>query len=166
MKAKFLNHSQEEGSAAVEFALLAPILFLFIMGILEFGLLMFASTVIENAATMASRVGLTGNDYASDGGGTDNFGDTAARQARVAAEINKFSFGLLDPAKVHFTPTIHSSYENAGSDKGEGLGNGNEAVTYNVTYDWKFFTPLLGEFFGKGGVYTVTSTVIVKNEDF
>ncbi len=151
---------RNEGSAAVEFALLAPFLFLLMMGIVELGLVMFASSVIENAATAASRRGLTGND------GTNTFGNTSARATYVRNEIDRLVPGLIDTSRIQFSPVVHTAMESAGADVGTGLGNGGQAVTYNVSYDWEFFTPLIGKFFGADGVYTITSSVIVPNEDF
>lgn len=149
-----------EGNSAIEFAFVAPVLFLMLFGIVELGLVMFASSVIENAATSAARVGLTGRD--TDG----NYGDSGARATHVRNEINRFAPGLIDVSRLQFNPVVHSSYGAAGGSVGEGLGTANQAVTYNVSYDWEFFTPLIGQFFGPDGVYTITSSVIVKNEDF
>lgn len=149
-----------EGNAAIEFALVAPALLLLMVGIVEFGLIMFVSSVIENAATSASRIGLTGRD------GTGGYGESAARNTFVTNEINRFAGGIIDVTKVHFNPVVHGDYSNAGNTGTQGLGKGNEAVTYRVTYDWVFFTPLIGQFFPPNGTYTISSTVIVKNEDF
>lgn len=151
---------KRDGSAAVEFALLAPLLFLLMVGIVELGLVMFASSVLENAATTASRVGLTGND------GKGNFGDSKAREAAVRQEVMRFAHGIIDPNKVKFDPQVHNKYTNVNGKGSEGLGSGNQAVIYDVTYEWKFFSPLIGAFFKPRGVYTISSSVIVKNEDF
>lgn len=165
MKRKHIIRNSD-GAAAIEFAILAPVLFTLMLGIVELGLLMFASSVIENAATSASRIGLTGNDGSTANGGAGNFGDTAARRAIVENEIYKYAFGLIDPAKLHFDPVVHHSMTNVNGGGPKGLGSGNDAVTYDLSYDWEFFTPLIGDLIGKKGVYTITSSIIVKNEDF
>lgn len=152
----------KEGNAAVEFALIAPMLFLLLMGIVEFALVMFATSVIEGAATSASRLGLTGRA----GANNPTYGDTPERQAYVRAEIDRLSLGLVEADEVQFVPTIHSGYGSADADQGEGLGSGNQAVTYDLTYDWYFFTPLVGRFFGADNMFTIRASVIVKNEDF
>lgn len=150
-----------DGAAAIEFAILAPVLFMLMLGTVELGLLMFASSVIENAATNASRIGLTGND------GNNNFGDTDARFAIVENEVYRFAGGLIDPARLHFDPVVYNSYTNVNGGGPKGLGSGGQAVTYDVSYDWEFFTPLIGDLLGNDeGVYKITSSIIVKNEDF
>lgn len=159
MKRKHIIRNSD-GAAAIEFAILAPVLFTLMLGIVELGLLMFASSVIENAATSASRIGLTGND------GNNNFGDTDARRTIVENEIYKYAFGLIDPSKLSFDPVVHHSMTNVNGGGPKGLGSGNEAVTYDVSYDWEFFTPLIGDLVGTNGVYKITSSIIVKNEDF
>ncbi len=151
---------RKDGNAAVEFALIAPMLFLLLMGIVEFALVMFSMSVIEGAATSASRLGLTGRD--TDG----NFGDTDARLTYVRNEIARLSLGMIDSSKVQFNPVVHAGFGSAGNDVGEGLGGGNQAVTYELSYDWNFFTPMIGHFFGPDNMFTIRSTVIVKNEDF
>ena len=47
------------GSAVVEFAIVAPLLFVFIFGIIEFGRMLMVHQVITNAAREASRHGVT-----------------------------------------------------------------------------------------------------------
>lgn len=47
-----------EGAAAVEFALVLPLLMLFIFGIIEFGLLLFNQQVITNAVREGTRTGV------------------------------------------------------------------------------------------------------------
>ena len=49
-----LSHS-ERGSVAVEFALLVPVLFLILFGIINFGVLMYNQAVITNAAREGAR---------------------------------------------------------------------------------------------------------------
>jgi Flp pilus assembly protein TadG len=62
-KSRRLRHSRRSGAAAVEFALVVPILFLtIVLPIFEFGRTMMVSELIANAARAGCRVGvLTGN---------------------------------------------------------------------------------------------------------
>ncbi len=48
------------GSAAIEFAMIAPVLFLFLMGIIETGVIYFAGTALQNATDDAARLVRTG----------------------------------------------------------------------------------------------------------
>lgn len=157
-KQRFIRKS--DGNTAIEFALIAPMLFLLVMGILEFALIMFAAMVVENAATSAARVGLTGRDA------TDQYGNTASRLGFVRGEVDRLSGGLLDTSKLTFDPKAYGTLDNISGDGADGIGNADEAAVYELRYDWKLFTPLLGQFFGADNTYSITSTVIVKNEKF
>jgi Flp pilus assembly protein TadG len=53
--------SNRRGVAAVEFAVVAPIFFLFVMGIIEFGRMVMVQQVITNAAREGARVGTLDN---------------------------------------------------------------------------------------------------------
>lgn len=49
---------REEGAAAVEFALLLPLLMMILFGIIEFGLVLFNQEVITNASREGARFGI------------------------------------------------------------------------------------------------------------
>ena len=49
-----------EGVTAIEFALLAPVLLLLVMGIIEFSVIMFVSVMLEGSTDMTARLGSTG----------------------------------------------------------------------------------------------------------
>jgi hypothetical protein len=49
---------REEGAAAVEFALLLPLLLLILFGIIEFGLVLYNQEVITNASREGARLGI------------------------------------------------------------------------------------------------------------
>ena len=49
----------EEGVTAIEFAMVAPVLIILLMGIIEFSLMMTAYNVMESATTVSARLGAT-----------------------------------------------------------------------------------------------------------
>jgi Flp pilus assembly protein TadG len=49
---------RERGAATVEFAIVAIVLFLFVFGIIEFGLLMFDKHILTNASREGARAGV------------------------------------------------------------------------------------------------------------
>ncbi len=55
---------REEGISSLDFALVAPVLMLFMTGIIEVALAMFAQHVMEGATFSASRLGKTGGSDA------------------------------------------------------------------------------------------------------
>lgn len=50
----------EKGSAAIEFAMIAPVLFLFLLGIIETGVIFFGGAMLQNATDDAARQVRTG----------------------------------------------------------------------------------------------------------
>ena len=52
----------QDGATVVEFALIAPLLFLLIFGIIEFGLLLFNKHVITNACREGARAGIVARE--------------------------------------------------------------------------------------------------------
>ncbi|HEY0293186.1 MAG TPA: TadE/TadG family type IV pilus assembly protein [Hansschlegelia sp.] len=170
----------------VEFALIAPVLITFIMGIVELGLMVTAQNILDNASFSASRVGKTG--YSASG---------STQAQTITAAVNKAASTLLDPAKITVTSLAYADYGDIGQpepftdknsngkwDVGESFtdvnGNGKwdadqgasgygasaQIVVYTATYSWKLFTPLLGKVIGVKGVVPLKSRIVVKNEPY
>jgi Flp pilus assembly protein TadG len=53
-----MHLKREEGAAAIEFALLLPLLMLILFGIIEFGLVFYSQEVITNASREGARYGI------------------------------------------------------------------------------------------------------------
>ncbi|MFO1242627.1 MAG: TadE family protein [Rickettsiales bacterium] len=161
----------QSGAALIEFAFVAPIFFLLLMGIVELGLFFYAQNVIENATAASARYGITNGDY-------DNRNlckDENSRADFIRCSIDKYSRGLLDPADVNIQAQPFNNFNNVKRDnynfdddkpKAPDYGGPNQAVVYHVTYKWKFFTPLVGRFFSSDSTYLIQSNVLVKNENF
>ena len=155
-------NANDEGVAALEFAFIAPILLVMIMGIVEFGLIQFARNIIENATAEAARAGITNSTYNSGSrlGVNNNPADEPLDRVEVIRRVVRDrSSGLLDEDNLSiscesFGPTFGTinslNLTNPGnpdavsdeSCEGGGLGVGDEAVIYNVAYRWNYVTPL------------------------
>ncbi|MGD8892889.1 MAG: pilus assembly protein, partial [Desulfobacterales bacterium] len=61
MKRKILIEDQN-GATVVEFAIILPLLIVFLFGIIEFGLLLYNKQVITNASREGARAGLVVRD--------------------------------------------------------------------------------------------------------
>jgi Flp pilus assembly protein TadG len=83
----------EHGTSALEFALTAPVFFLFIFGIIEFGLLLWTQLGMQHGAEMATRCASVNPTLCS---GSNAIANYAAQQA----------FGLSLPSQTftHSTP--------------------------------------------------------------
>lgn len=173
-----------KGVTAVEFGLIAPVLFLLIMGIVELGLMMAAQGVLENAVFSGSRTGKTG------------YKDTGkTQQQMILAAIKKGSASYIDENKVALTSMAYEDFDkipepfsdtnkNGKWDTGEsysdlngngkydtsagtsGYGGSGQIVVYTATYDWKLFTPMLSRLIGTNGVVPLTARVVLKNEPY
>ncbi len=105
-----------KGAAAVEFAIIAPLLFTIIFGIIEFGLLFYDKQVITNASREGARYGILW---------APNRPTVAEIEAKVASYTsnNLVTFGATEPP----TTTI------------DGIGGGpGDALTVTVSYVYDF----------------------------
>jgi Flp pilus assembly protein TadG len=143
------------GMSAVELAFVLPILILLIMGIFEFGLIMFYSSSIEAAATYGARLGKTGyND------------STQTRDEYVKEKITERLRPVLDIDELTITAKTYADFGSIGTTSGvEGSGSGGNVVQYEVSYNYKFFTPVIGEFF-PDNTLTIRSIATIRNEPF
>ncbi len=59
---KFRSHKSQRGAAALEFALIFPVLLLLLVGIVDFGMLMSTQSVVANAAREGARTAALSNN--------------------------------------------------------------------------------------------------------
>ncbi len=172
-----------DGVTAVEFAIIAPVFILILMGIIEFSVVMFVSSIIEGATAASSRYGKTG--YVAAG---------STRQQQIVDAITSRAGGLLETAKITVTSKVYPSFNsisqeepyidtnhNGTHDTGEdytdvngntqwdssgvaGLGNANDIVVYTVSYPWVINTPIIANFLGN--TFVISSRTVVKNEPY
>lgn len=175
----------DEGVTAVEFAMIAPVLILIVMGTLELGAMVAAQRLLDDATFMGSRTGKTG--YVAAG---------STQAATIQASIRKSASALLDPSKIVLTSVAYPDYsymkpepftdtnKNGKRDSGEpytdansngqyddgtgtsGTGSCGQIVSYTATYDWTLATPLLNNLIGTKGIVPLKSVVVVKNEPY
>ena len=137
---------EEGGTSAVEFALIAPVLFLIIIGILDLGRAVNAYVTVSNAAR-------EGTHYAA-------LHPTAAPSAIASAVRQRVA--PLDPSAV----TVTSSYYDGATftawpaSPTPNASPTHTAVRVSVTYPWAAAT-FIGAFFpgGSGATFSVSSTV-------
>lgn len=140
----------ERGSAAVEFALVVPILLLMIFGIIDFGRLVATYTTVRSAAREAARYGSALGD-----GGTQYADCTGITNAALAVD------GLpdLDASDVAVTYVDASSPSTLGT-CGSTPSADEFRLQVRVAKDFEVITPLLAEFLdGKTVASTTRRTV-------
>lgn len=179
-------YKQKEGATVLEFAFVAPVLFLTCIGLFELGLVMFYTTALEGATNFGARVGRV--DFSQ----TEN-----SRDGYIISQIRAQLKGVvpLDSKDGEaFSIKVYDSYDNIGkpepckagpgmcsassapgtftdtngngvwdADQGRsGSGGQGDIVQYQVIYKYHFFTPLLGHFFPNPLV--LKGITVVRNE--
>jgi Flp pilus assembly protein TadG len=108
-----------KGAAAVEFAIIAPLLFTIIFGIIEFGLLFFDKQVITNASREGARYGIL-------------WSPTRPTDVEITARVLTYTANHLVTFGAPTTPTV------AISRTGVWPGTSGDALSVTVTYPYNF----------------------------
>ncbi len=174
------------GATAVEFALVAPVLFFLMFAIIELGVAFAANITLKNATVDAARLGRTG--FVAEG----STQDVMVRQMiRDRADV------IMDADRITISSKSYSGFDtlkkpepfvdanrNGKRDDGEnytdvngngqydedqgalGYGGTKEVVLYTVNYPWTFTTPILKQVIGEDGIINLSATAVVQNEPY
>jgi Flp pilus assembly protein TadG len=135
------------GSAAVEFALVAPVFFALLFAIIEAGIMFFAQQVLETVAQDSARQILTGQAQGANYQNWSNFRDSV-----VCPRVP----GLLNCANISVDVKSYTSFENVtitnrvnnGNFDPSGLGyspgGAGSTVIVQMYYQWPLFVTGLG----------------------
>lgn len=114
----------QKGASAVEFAFIAPLLFVLLFGIVEFGFLLYDQVMITNASREGARAGII-------------FQDPRATAAEISTVVNNYCAAHMinfDPSQNVNTTATH--VETAGP-PGSTIPSGDSLeVTVQYTYDF------------------------------
>jgi len=119
---------RQRGAAALEFALVAPVLLLMMLGMIDFGLRLDAEAVVVNAARDGARVASLGGD---------------SGQARAAAQKASYPSATVTVECLLSTDLVTAcdngaTYDVARADK----KTTSNVVRVTVTYRYSYITPL------------------------
>lgn len=129
---RLVGFRSERGAAAVEFALVAPLLFLLVFGIIDFGFGFHAWDAAENASREGARIAAV----------DPNTSHIIARVQSAASVLDASKLGV----------TVACSHNNGISFGGCGASTTwaeGDIIRVTVTYDYDFMTPL-GTWVGLG----------------
>lgn len=138
----FLKSRSERGAAAIELALLLPLLVLLIFGMIEFSLLMYNRQVITNASREGARAGIVQRDLSVPG---------SQIVQEITDAVNQYCEDRLITFGAPNNPVLIVS--------GEGGGFGTD-LTVRLTFNYGF---LVLNSFGFDPVQLAAQTVM-KNE--
>lgn len=177
--------TDEGGTTAIEFALVALGLIYFMVGIVEFSMAMTVGNSLEAATNMSSRLGKTGYVDAD---------AQLTQEQTIYDEIKRRVGPLIDMDKLEITHEVYNDFESLTSpdilkdengdgdtddpgewtdvdgdgfkDGADGVGTSGNIVVYRIGYPWQVMTPLMGKILGDGGIINLTAYSVVKNEPY
>jgi len=153
---------QSKGVTVLEFALVLPLLFLLVFGIMEFGYLFFVQHTLEMATREGARLALVGGTI-TEGGNQLN------RVASVVATIRAKASIAVPPGDVEISiyPVFpDSSYSDpVGWQTTQNAGLSGSYMRVRTRYTHHFMTPVLGNFFTAGNM-VVQAQATYRNELF
>lgn len=144
----------EVGAAAVEFALILPLLLLLVFGGVEFGLVLFNKQVITNASREAARAGIIVVDKDPATGVVSRVTDTKIQT--IAKDYCENFLVTFDPASPPPTVTVVAPTQNFGDDL---------SVTVSYAYEFLLVPNLSGLFGGSSDAdLTIAATTTMRYE--
>ena len=183
-----LRADANKGSAALEFAFVAPIFFLLLMGTIESGVIFFAQSSLQNAVNDAARMVRTGQTscFTTDPVTKQCLPMTADQfRAQVCSEVSmllqnclKDTNGFTDlqfdinAYPAGFTGVTNSSpldnQQNLPNLTQFTLGNACDVVLVRAFYRWPVFTPMLSFFLANmgGSKHLLATAAAFRNEPY
>jgi len=158
MNARLLSGRRQRGSAAVEMAIVAPVVLLLLIGLIEFSILFYTTMTMQYAVREGARYGITGRS---------DLDPASANQQRYLAVIQAMknnSMGLYDTV----APVISvngTTYASATAYSANMFGSAGEIVVLRVDCTWKLSTPIVAQFF-PNGEYKFSVAATMQNEYF
>jgi Flp pilus assembly protein TadG len=145
MRPKFLS---KKGAAAIEFAVVLPVLILLGIGIAEFGALVYNKHVLANASREGARAGIVQEREDSDGNllSDDEVRDFIEDIVRTYCSEHLLTFGTDTEPTVNVVG-INGAFQ--------------EDLSVTVTYQYGFLLPSL---FGLGTQTTISARTLMKME--
>ncbi|HYS45500.1 MAG TPA: TadE/TadG family type IV pilus assembly protein [Rhizomicrobium sp.] len=182
-----LHADADKGSAAVEFAVVAPVFFLILLATIESGVVFFAQSTLQNAVNDAARLVRTGQTacFSLDSGGkcavitADQFRIRVCDQVHVllpncSADSNGNSDLQFD---IRAYPSGFTGLGNSSPLNGTNglpnltafnVGNACDVVLVRAFYKWPVFTPGLSYLLGNmaGGKHLLATAAAFRNEPY
>ena len=134
-----MNVQNERGAVATEFALLLPVFLTILLGIIEFGMIMYGREIVTNATREGARAGITQ-------------GPPKLTTGQIITIADNYLTGTgINPASVTFTAV------------GAGLANPN-ALTVHATYSYSFLVPYIPVMTGIPNPLIINTQTVMRHE--
>ena len=155
------KNRRQRGASAVEFALIMPIFFILLFGIIDFGWYFFNQHTIQYATREGTRLALVGGTLRDADENELSRGDSIVKKIKDSAAI------AVDPAKLSISiyPVNPNYTDPDGWENRQDPGSGGDYMRVRVRYTYTFLTPLIGDFF-PAGMKEIRAESLYRNELF
>jgi hypothetical protein len=156
------ERKSEKGATLVEFALVMPVFFLLLFGVIDFGRYFFVQHTLQYGTREGTRLALVGKQLTD----PNNPSQLLSRLESIKKMIKDSVAMAVNPNDVVISvyPVDPPNY----SDKADGTLDAGEPGDYmrvKTQYTYRFLTPFISVFFS-GGVNTIQSQATYRNELF
>lgn len=156
LRGVFARFSRERrGVVAIEFAILAPVYFLMIFGILELALISFSASALKSGISTAARQVRVGKAQCfDDSDAIDTIcGSTTLAKCKSRLSVNRVTYPL--------------GWGSASSKADFKSVSPGDIVMLSATYEWSVITPMLSTLLGDAdGKLALTRSMLFKTEEF
>ena len=183
----FFRRDANKGSAAIEFAMVAPVFFLILMGTIEAGIIFFAQSALQNAVNDTARLVRTGQSacYSLDSHNICQAMTADQFRAKVCDDVSVLLQNCTVDANgqsdLQFDVRAYPSgfggaNNNTPLDAQQNLpnltafdaGNACDVVLVRAFYRWPVFTPMLNFFLANmgGNKHLIATAAAFRNEPY
>ncbi|MDE2265115.1 MAG: pilus assembly protein [Alphaproteobacteria bacterium] len=169
--AQRMREGARAGSAAIEFALIAPIFFVLLMGTMEVGIMFFAQFTLQNAVMSAARMIRTGQVATANMTAAqfrtsicNNISPILACDGNLQIDVESYA----NFSSVNFANPLTASNTLDPSLNNFSTGNVCSVVLVRAFYTWSVVTPLLTPFMVNmaNNEHLLTATAAFRNEPY
>lgn len=160
-------YRKEEGSTAVEFAIVGIPFILMLIGIIEISLMLVTGALLQDATSEASRLIRTGQAQQSAGGPEDVFVTELCRVAGVFLNCENIQYEVVTlPGGFSEAETTPPIYDQNGDlvPRGFDAGGADDVVLIRTTYRYPLVTPMFGALMGQNRL--MTTTIVLQTEPY
>jgi Flp pilus assembly protein TadG len=160
----------DSGVAAIEFAIVGSVFMLMMLASFEFGYMLFVQSILDNAARDAARLIRTGQAQNSANAQTTfstllcNDVGTLIGCGNIVYQAQVFNDWPSAQTAMNQPPTRNANGQFVSA--GFSPGTAGQIMVVTVTYNYPFFTPWVGGYFGNNNSAFLMSTVVFQNEPY
>jgi Flp pilus assembly protein TadG len=176
-----LRADANRGSAAIEFAMVAPVFFILLMATMEAGIMFFAQSALQNALNDTARLVRTGQTACYTMSGATCVPMTTAQfKTKLCSEVSTLLTGCTTGSLQYDVNAYPSGFSGAGNssplDASNNLpsltafnvGNACDVVVVRAFYKWPVFTPGLNYLMANmaGNFHLLATAAAFRNEPY